>query len=125
MPIILNVDHERKEVNCVAIGPISLADVVNHLSTERHFKGLAYKEFIDARGAGISWTPEEIRQIVELLRRLGQESKLGPTALLVFTDVAFGVIRTLEALVEDVCEVKPFREEQEARAWLATKPVSD
>ena len=63
----------------------------------------------------------EIRQIVKLLRRLGQESKLGPTAVLVSTDVAFGIIRTLEALVEDVCEVKPFREEQEARAWLAMK----
>src|SRR5271169_3115743 len=98
MPIILNVDHERKEVNCVAIGPISYADVDNHLSTERHFKGLAYKEFIDARGAGIAWTPDEIRQIVELLRSLAQESKLGPTAVLVSTDVAFGLIRKLEAL---------------------------
>ena len=119
MPIILNVDHEGKEVNSVAIGPISYTDVENHLFAERHFKGLAYKEFLDARGAGISWTLDEIRRIVELLRSLGQESKLGPTAILVSTDVTFEVIRMFEASVEDVCTVKPFRNEQEARAWLA------
>jgi len=27
----------------------------------------------------------------------------------------------LEVLVEDVCEVKAFREEQDARAWLAMR----
>ena len=119
MPIILSVDHERHEVNCVAIGPISFADVEHHLSTERNFKGLAYKEYIDARGAGISFTPAEIRQIVELLRSLGRDLKLGPTAVLVSSDAAFGVTRMLESLVEDVCEVKSFREEREARAWFA------
>jgi hypothetical protein len=121
MPIILNVDHEGHHVDSVAVGSISYADVENHLLTERHFKGLAYKEFIDARGAGLSFTPAEVRQIVEFLRSLGRESKLGPTAVLVSTDVAFGVMRMLEVLVEDVCEVKAFREEQEARAWLAMR----
>lgn len=121
MPIILNVDHERKEVHAVAIGPISYSDVEDHLSTERHFGGLPYKEFVDARGAGISWTPAEIRQIVALLRSLGQQSKLGPTAVLVSNDAAFGVLRMLQTLVEDVCEVRPFRDEQEARIWLASQ----
>lgn len=120
MPIILNVDHERKEVDAVAIGPISYADVEDHLLTERYFGGLAYKESIDARGAGVLFTPAEIRQIVALLRRLGQESKLGPTAVLVSTDVAFGLMRMLEILVEDVAKVRTFREEQEAREWLAS-----
>jgi len=119
MPIILKVDHEGHYVDSVAIGSISYANVENHLLTERYFKGLTYKEFIDARGAGISFTPAESRQIVELLQNLGRESKLGPTAVLVSNDVAFGVIRMLEVLVEDACDVKPFREEQEARAWLA------
>ncbi|MGA8871389.1 MAG: hypothetical protein WB460_09635 [Candidatus Acidiferrales bacterium] len=121
MPIILNVDHEGHYVNSVAVGSISYADVENHLLTERYFDGLSFKEFIDASGAGISFTPGESREIVELLRRLGRESKLGPTAVVVSNDVAFGVMRMLEVLVEGVCEVKPFREEQEARAWLAVQ----
>jgi hypothetical protein len=121
MPIILNVDHERKEVDAVAVGPVGYADLVSHLLTERNFQGLAYNEFVDARGAGFLWTADEARRIVALIRGFSQESKFGPTAVLVSSDAAFGMIRLLEALVEDVAEIKPFRDEREARAWLATK----
>jgi hypothetical protein len=121
MPIILGVDHECKQVDAVAVGPVTYADVENHLLTEKHFGGLAYKEYIDGRCAGVLFTPAEIRQIVTLLRRLGQESKLGPTAVLVPTNIAFGLMRMLEILVEDVAVVRPFRDEQEARGWLASQ----
>jgi hypothetical protein len=121
MPIILGVDHECKQVDAVAVGPVTHADVENHLLTERHFGGLACEEFIDARCAGVLFTPDETRQIVALLRRLGQESKLGPAAVWVSTDIAFGLMRMLEILVEDVAIVKPFRDEQEARGWLASQ----
>jgi hypothetical protein len=67
VPVILNVDHERKEVDAVAIGPVLYADVEDHLLTERHFGGLPYKEFIDARCASVLFAPAE-------------ESKLGATA---------------------------------------------
>jgi hypothetical protein len=123
MPIIMSVDHERKLVNAIAIGPVSFSDVENHLSMERQFGGLTYKELLDARGAGIGFTPTEIRQIVSLIRTLGQKSKLGPSAVLVSTDFAFGVTRLLEALLEDVCEIRPFWNEEEAKAWLATRQI--
>jgi hypothetical protein len=119
MPIIMNVGDERSEVDAIAIGPINYADIENHLLTERYFNGLAYKEFLDARGAGISLTPDEVRRIVALVRELGRQSKLGPTAVLVSSDFAFGIFRTLEVLLEDVCVVRTFRDEQEARTWLA------
>jgi hypothetical protein len=32
------------------------------------------------------------------------------------------LMRMIEILVEDVCDVRPFRDEQEARAWLAAQP---
>ncbi len=121
MPIIMGINHERGEINAVAIGPTNYSDVENHLLMQRHFKGLPYKEFIDGRSAEMVLTPAEIRLIVALLRSLGQQSKLGPTAVLVPNDVAFGSMRMLQILVEDVCEVRPFRDEQEAKAWLATK----
>ena len=121
MPIFLKVDHQRKQVDAVTMGPISYADVENHLLMERHFEGLAYKEFVDARSGKLLITPADIRKIVALIRSLSQESKFGPTAVLVSTDVALGIMQKLEMLVEDVAEVKPFRDEQEARAWLAAK----
>ena len=119
MPIITNVDHEHRQVRAIAVGRITYEDFQDHLSLERHFRGLPYPEIIDARSSAILLTTDEARKLGELLREMGHDSKLGPTAVVVADDAAFGVIRMLEMLVEDLCEVKPFRDEQEARAWLS------
>ena len=76
---------------------------------------------IDVRSAGLSFAfyPSQIRKIVALIRKLSNESKFGPTAVLVPNDFAFGIIHMLGILIEDVPEVRPFRDEQEARSWLA------
>jgi hypothetical protein len=124
MPIILNkVDHERREVDALATGPITYAEIEHHLLEERNFGGLAYKEFVDARDAALVFAayPAQIRQIVGLIRNMGQQSTLGPSAVFVSTDFSFGVFTCLEVLVQDVAEIKPFRDESEARAWLDSK----
>jgi hypothetical protein len=119
MPIISNIDHERREIHAIAVGPVSYADVKDHIAQERRGHGLPYREFIDARGSGPNISPAEVRRIVELLRDLSRESQLGRTAVLVSSDYAFGVARMFEMLLEDVFELRAFRDEQEARAWLA------
>jgi hypothetical protein len=121
MPIIVNVDHEHAEVRAIAVGAVTFDDVRSHLLLERHFRGLAYKELIDARGAWISFDEGETRKIAELIQKDGRETALGPTAVVVSDDVAFGVVRMIEVLVEDVCQVKPFRDAEEARSWLAAQ----
>ena len=125
MPITLKVDHERRERESVATGRITYAEIEQHLLHERNFGGLAYKEFIDARDANLVFAgyPAQIRQTVALIRNLGQESTLGPSAVLVSNDFSFGVITFLGLLVEDVAEIMPFHDESEARAWLASKAV--
>ncbi len=121
MPIISKVDHESKEIHAVAVGPVTFADVEAHLLQEKNWGALSYREFIDGRGAGPIFTPAEVRQIVELLRKMSEGSPLGRTAVLVSSDYAFGVMRMLEMLIDDVLQLKPFRDEQEAREWLAEK----
>lgn len=126
MPIIIRVvDHEHNEVEALAFGPIDYAEVEKHLLEERTVEGLAYKEFIDARDAELVFalSPTEIRQIVRLVRSLSQQSKFGPTAILVSTDFAFGIMRAMEMLLEDVTDVRPFRHENLARSWLATTSI--
>jgi len=126
MPIIIqDVDHERNEIEAVAFGPIHYAEIEAHLIEERNIGGLAHKEFIDARDAGLAFalSPAEIRQILALVRTLCQRSKFGATAVLVSTDFAFGVMRAMEVLLEDVAEVRSFREERLARSWLASKSI--
>ena len=121
MPIVFTVDHSRSEVHGVAVGSVSYADIERHLMQERHFGGLHYREFVDARGVGLTLTPDEIRRIVDLVRSASQEVAFGRTAVLVSSDYVFGMVRMLEMLMEDVCEVRPFRGEQEARDWLASE----
>jgi hypothetical protein len=125
MPILIrNIDHERHELDAIAFGPINYAQIEKHLIEERNIGGLAYKEFVDARDAGLVFalSPTEIRQIVALVRNLCQQCKFGPTAVLVSTDFAFGIMRAMEMLLDDVAEIRPFREERLARSWLASKP---
>jgi len=122
MPILVKVDHQLREVHSTAVGPVTYADLREHLLLERRLDGLAYPEIFDTRGAGVSLTPAEIRHLVAMLRTLGGESKLGPTAVIVSSDTVYGLMRMIEILVEDVCDVRPFRDEQEARAWLAAQP---
>jgi hypothetical protein len=126
MPIIIRVvDHEHNEVEAVASGPIGYAEVEKHLLEERTMEGLTYKEFIDARDAALVFalSPTEIRQIVGLVRNLSQQSKFGPTAVLVSTDFAYGIMRAMEMLLEDVTNVRPFRHENLARSWLASTSI--
>jgi hypothetical protein len=123
MPIIIRViDREHNELEAVAFGPINYAEVEKHLLEEHTVDGLAYKEFIDARDAELVFalSPTEIRQIVGLVRSLSQQSKFGPTAVLVSTDFAFGIMRAMEMLLSDITDVRPFRQENLARSWLAS-----
>ncbi|HEY6147960.1 MAG TPA: hypothetical protein VIZ69_09690 [Thermoanaerobaculia bacterium] len=49
---------------------------------------------------------------------LGRVHALGPTAVIVCNDVSYGILRMLETLVEDVCDVRPFRDRADGEAWL-------
>jgi hypothetical protein len=119
MSFTTTVDHVHRRVFVRADGPITLDDIRTHLEEERLGVGLTYGELIDARGYTPAFSTEEVRTIVGILRRLGKESHLGPTAVIVDTDFGFGMLRLLEVLIEDVCEVRPFRSQEEAEKWLA------
>ena len=79
---------------------------------------LPYKELIDARNAVVRLSSSDLQQFVELLRSLARSRRLGPTAVVVSTDVAYGILRMLQILVDDVCVVQPFRELAAAALWL-------
>ncbi len=121
MPILSTVDHANRQIDAVAVGPIGLADVQEHLARERQWHSLPYREFIDGRGAGPALSPADVRMIVETLRELSRESTIGRTAVVVSTDYAFGMMRMFEMLIEDIFEFRVFRDEAEARAWLNAK----
>jgi hypothetical protein len=127
MPVTLTIDHDRSEATAVATGPITMADIRSHLESERLQRGLPYREWIDATQATADLSSAEARDVVDILRRLGRESALGPTALLVSNDVTYGMARMVEILLDDVADVRPFRvgEEADAKKWLAATLARD
>jgi deoxyhypusine synthase len=119
VPVTHSMDHERHEMYTMADGQITMDDIRRHLTQEHGDKGLAYRELIEASRATVAFSASDVRTTVEVLRRYGREGVLGPTAIVVGNDLAYGMMRMLAILLEGVCELQPFRTRQEADQWLA------
>ena len=52
------------------------------------------------------------------LREMSKQTPLGATAIIVDSDEAFGMMRMLQILTEDVAPLRPFRRESDATEWL-------
>jgi hypothetical protein len=111
-------DHDRREIYTTAEGSITLEDIRQHLLKGQAEGALSYPEVYDARNAEPHFSSAEVRMVVETMRALSKESKLGPGAVIVGSDLAFGMMRMLGMLVEDVCQVRPFRTPAEADWWI-------
>ena len=121
MPLTYTVDHEHHTIRAIASGGITLVDVEQHLVEERRDLGLSFVELIDGRASSVFLSPAETRRLVARLQALAVESTLGRTAVVVATDHDFGMMRMLEFLVSDFCEIRPFRSIELAEYWLAER----
>ena len=113
-----SVDMKQRLLTTVAEGAVSAEDVRKQLPGEERDSALPFRELIDARRARIDFSPAEVREIVDLLRSLSLRHYLGPTAVVVSSSIAFGVMRMLESLVEDVCVVRAFGDCAQAESWV-------
>lgn len=111
-------DLDRNEAITIAEGIITLAEVRAYLLRDLKDSEPPYRELIDARGAVVRLSSAEVQEIVELLRSLSGSDRLSRIAVVVSTDMAYGMMRMLQILVEDVCVVQPFRSLAEAERWL-------
>jgi len=118
VPITATFDHQHRRVIAVAEGRVTLDEIRSHLEEERQEPALGYSELIDARGVIPDFPPADVRILVAWLRWLGERTRLGPTAVVVDSDLAFGMVRMVEMLVDDVCQVRPFRDKLDAELWL-------
>jgi hypothetical protein len=119
------VDHQNRRVRAEAGGPITFEEVQRHLVEEKASGGLPYPEVIDARAAEVQFSPAEVRTIVGILREFRKTTSIGPTAIIVSTDLGYGMLRMLEILVADICRIRPFRKLEDAELWLREEPGND
>jgi hypothetical protein len=118
VPITAIYDHQHHRVVAEARGAITLDELRSHLEEERQEPALSYGEIFDARGAVPDFSTADVRILVALLRWLAERTRLGPTAVVVDTDFAFGITRMVEMLVDDVALIRPFRTKLDAELWL-------
>ena len=119
MGIASTFDQERNLLLTTAEGTVTYEEIYNHLIEERKSLGLGYPEIIDSRTATPDVTAAEVRALVMFLQGLGHVKKLGPTAFIVSTAVAFGVVRMAGALCGGLCAIAPFWKEEDALTWIA------
>lgn len=103
----------------IAEGPITWADLVAHWEAEVAEGGAGYPELIVGVRATVQFTPDNVRHLVERLRLAAQQGPLGPTAVVVQTELGFGMLRMLGMLVEPFCAIVPFHDRAAAEVWLA------
>ena len=118
MPFRHAIDRATGRLRTVAEGLVTYADVRAHLDEEAADHALGLPELIDARSAELAASPAEIRDLVVVLRRLAADGPLGATAIVVATEYVYGMMRMLQLLVDDVCQIQPFFTVDEAERWL-------
>ncbi len=123
MIVTIGADDAKGVLAVLAEGPVDFEEIRAHVLEERAHHALGHRELIDARRAMPAVTAADVRRVVTLVRDEAQRVALGPTAVVVSNDIAYGMLRMLEILVEDVAAIRPFRDYREAVKWLGSAPV--
>ncbi len=118
MGFVHRFERDRNAMFTTAEGSITLKDISAHIEEERVQNGLGCAELIDARSASSAVSAADVRTLVALLRKWSELYQLGPTAVVVSTDLAYGMLRMLDILVEQFCVIQPFRDMEMAQRWL-------
>jgi hypothetical protein len=107
-------------IRTTVTGESTLAEILSHLrrvSLEPWFPSPA---LVDARTASAAALPNrDIRAIIDELRALGPRLDGAPIAVLVRSEVSYGLVRMLEILLEGEVTIRPFRHQDEAINWLS------
>lgn len=124
MPITFNYDPALRILFTKAEGGITLTELQRHLDTETEEKALAHRELIDASAAWTDFNSEQVRVVVQRLRRMLQEHQFGPTAVVTTNDELFGMSSMLAILseVQGGPSIGVFRGFSEALDWLLRVP---
>jgi len=119
VPITFELDRERRQLRTTIRGPIAFADVQAHIDAIVAADALGYADLVDASAAGgPGLFSGDIRRIAQLMGSLRRESTIGPRAIVVTSNAAYGMVRMLAVLASAWVTVEAFRDRDAAEAWL-------
>ena len=118
MPISYSFDPSLRLVMTFATGEVSFAEIRDHIGHVMGEPWFPAPALVDTRGASADIPGEEVRQIVELLGSLASAMHATPIAVLVPSDLAYGLVRMIGLLLGDRLSIVPFHDAAPAMSWL-------
>ncbi len=119
MPITFEVNHARRRLYCQMSGVCHYGDIVAFMDAVEDIRKLDYSELVNCTSFVPQFTAEEVRLIVERIRRTWQAHPFGPTGIVAPDDLAYGMARMYGTLCDTngPC-VRAFRDLADAERWL-------
>lgn len=119
MPVSYTIDATRCHIQTTCRGPLTVDTILGHYKTEEREGFLGYHEVIDMcdvtppylSGTDIWRTAMTVKNSLK-----GQE--IGPRAVVVPSDVLYGMVRIFTTILSDDVPIRVFRDLATATAWL-------
>jgi hypothetical protein len=120
MPISYSLDKTRQFVRTTVDGRVTVSEIIGHLEAVRRDDALAFAELIDADGAARPFlSATDVWRAATHVRTTQLPSQLGPRAVIVSDDTAFGLTRIFTNILTGIFPIEAFRSRERAEEWLA------
>lgn len=120
MPVTWVVDRERRLVRTTVTGTVATEEFLPYLEALDTDGLIGWPQIVDARGAVIRITPEDVRRFVFLIDGLRARHGVSRTAFITDDDATYGMLRMYSALGESTDPgFAVFRRVAEGEAWVA------
>jgi hypothetical protein len=121
MPIEYAYDSEKQLLTTIVSGDVGRHETAEYFRQVSREPWFPAPSLTDVRGASASLPSAEVRSMVELFRELGPRIREVPIAVLVDSDISYGLVRMLQLLLEESVTLRPFRDREKALHWLAER----
>jgi hypothetical protein len=121
MPIEYSYDSEKRLLTTVVSGKVGFAETAEHFRQVSAEPWFPAPSLTDVRGASAEIPSSEVRAIVELLRDMSPRIREVSIAVLVDSDVSYGLVRMIQLLLEETATIRPFRDREKALHWLSER----
>ena len=118
MPIVYSFDAEHGLIRTVVTGHVTRADVGEYFRQVQKESYFPAPSLTDVRDASADLSGDDVRGITKDFQCFGEAMRPCPIAVVVSSELSYGLTRMISLLLDDVANIRPFRDEDAATAWL-------